>query len=103
MRVAFWSVAVLFACGAETPSVTPISGPEGQSGWLQVNCPRNPHKCHELASEYCPGGYDVQEFRIGGASRYDSPGAMDEPIGPPGKNGQMLIACRGAAGPAPAH
>ncbi len=97
MRLAFLSlllIAVGSACGSATPSVIPVAGPDGQSGWMQVSCPRDPRKCRELAAETCPDGYNTEDFRLGSASRYASPSAMDEPMGPPDKNDQMLITCK---------
>jgi hypothetical protein len=93
-RSLFALPVVLVACAASAPSVTPVTGPDNQGGWLEVSCRSDHQKCRALANESCPHGYDVQEFRIGGGSRYDSPSAMDEPIGPPEKSGSMLIKCK---------
>jgi hypothetical protein len=97
----FGAILVVAACGPAKPSVMAVVGPDGQAGWLQVNCPHEPKKCREMASDSCPGGYEEQEFKAGsGGSRYSAPSSMDEPIGPPEKRTEMLIMCR-SGGSAP--
>jgi len=72
-----------------------VSGPDGQFGWLQISCPEGRAKCRQLAAESCPDGYDVEDFRFNG-SRYGTTGGLDEQIGPPGRDKQLLVQCRAA-------
>lgn len=81
------------ACGPASPSVTPVRGPEGASGYLEIRCPHDNAKCRELASESCPRGYDIVDFR-GDQDRYTTPDTMSEPLGPPGAGGKILVACK---------
>ena len=84
-------------CGASAPSVTPVTGPEGQTGYLQVTCPGDHKKCRELADESCPHGYDIEDFKVGsGGSRYDSPDSLSENYGSPDKRSSWLFTCRGS-------
>jgi hypothetical protein len=75
----------MIACSAASPSVTPVQGPEGVSGYLEIRCPHDNAKCRELASESCPRGYDVVDFR-GDQDRYTTPDTMSEPLGPVRQN-----------------
>lgn len=86
-------LAASVACGSGGPSVTPVRGPEGSSGYLEIRCPHDNAKCRELASESCPRGYDVVDYR-GNQDRYTSPDSMSEPLGPPGGTGKILVACK---------
>jgi hypothetical protein len=81
------------ACGSASPSVTPVQGPEGASGYLEIRCPHDNVKCRELASASCPRGYDVVDFR-GNQDRYSTPDTMSEPMGPPGAAGKLLVSCK---------
>lgn len=83
----------LVACGSASPSVTPVRGPEGAAGYLEIRCPHDNAKCRELASESCPRGYDIVDFR-GNQDRYTSPDTMSEPLGPPGGSSKILVACK---------
>jgi hypothetical protein len=84
---------VLFACGSSGPSVIPMKGAEGQTGWMSIRCPHDRAKCRELASDACPKGYDVVDSR-GNQDRYTSPDSMSEPVGTPGDNGEMVVSCK---------
>ena len=85
--------ATALACGSAQPSVTPITGPAGQAGWLDIRCPHARAKCRELAADACPRGYDVMDPR-GNQDRYTAPDTMSEPMGRPGDNGEMVVACK---------
>lgn len=83
----------LMGCGSGSPSVTPVRGPEGSPGYLEIRCPHDAAMCRELASESCPRGYDIVDFR-GNQDRYTSPDTMSEPMGPPGSGSKILVACK---------
>jgi hypothetical protein len=80
------------ACDYSGP-VVPVSGPNGQPGWLQVSCKGSPARCRELAAQACPHGYEVLDLR-GDGSRYTSSAGLEDQMGAPGDNGQMIIGCR---------
>ena len=91
------ALVLIGGCAASAPSVTPVAGPEGQSGYLQVTCPGDHKKCRELADAYCPHGYDIEDFKVGSAgSRYDAPDSLSENFGSPDKRSSWLFSCRGA-------
>jgi hypothetical protein len=93
--IGLFAVVFVGGCAASAPSVTPVVGPEGQSGYLQVSCPGDHHKCPELAAQWCPGGYNIEDFKIGSAgSRYDAPDSLDENFGSPERRNNWLITCR---------
>jgi hypothetical protein len=73
--------------------VTPVTGPNGQYGYLQITCRTGHPTCAELAARSCPKGYDIINDREDG-SRYTSPGGLDETLGTPGANGSLLVACK---------
>ena len=92
MRLAFVALAFASACDLSDP-VFPVSGPNGQSGYLQIRCPGDVQHCRDLADKSCPKGYDVVDRR-GDASRYTSVSGLDDAEGAPGENGSMLVACK---------
>ncbi len=95
MRLAFAAFAALglaSACDLNSP-VFPVSGPNGQAGYLQIRCPGDVQHCRDLAATSCPTGDDVVDRR-GDASRYTSTSGLDDAEGAPGENGSMLVACR---------
>ena len=95
LSLGLFAVVFIGGCAASAPSVTPVVGPDGQSGYLQVSCPGDHTKCRELANDSCPNGYDIQDFKVGSAgSRYEAPDSLDENFGSPDKRSHWLIACR---------
>jgi hypothetical protein len=95
MRIAFalaLLAAVSAACDFASP-VVPVTGPNGQYGYLQVSCPGDVQRCRDLAAKSCPHGYEVVDRR-GDASRYTSMSGLDDAEGAPGENGGMLVACK---------
>jgi hypothetical protein len=93
MRIAFATLLGIAACSDLTAQVVPVSGPNGQYGYLQVSCPGDLRRCHDLAARSCPKGYEVVDRR-GDASRYTSVSGLDDAEGAPGENGSMLVACK---------
>jgi len=92
IRCAALLLAATAACDLSSP-VYPVSGPNGQSGYLQIKCPGDVQHCRDLAAQSCPKGYEVVDRR-GDGSRYTSGSGLDDAEGLPGENGSMLVACR---------
>lgn len=73
--------------------VTPVGGPGGQYGWLQIRCPKGPRSCHDIAAKACPKGYEVADRRWD-SSAYTAASGMDDAAGAPGDDGSMIVACK---------
>jgi hypothetical protein len=73
--------------------VTPVTGPGGEYGWLQIRCPKGPRDCRALAAKACPRGFEVADRRWD-SSAYTAAAGMDDAAGAPGDDGSMIVACK---------
>jgi hypothetical protein len=88
------ALVLMAGCAELSQDVTPVSGPSGNAGWLQVRCPNGGvRRCRELASKACPRGYEVADRRWDGAA-YTSVSGLDDAAGAPGDDGSMIVACK---------
>ena len=85
-------IAASTACNLDQP-VTPVNGPGGQYGWLQIHCTKGPRSCREIAAKACPRGYEVADRRWD-SSAYTAASGMDDATGAPGDDGTMIVACK---------
>ncbi len=87
-------LALFAGCAELSSPVSPTIGPAGESGWLQIRCPKGGvRECRQLASKTCPRGYEVADRRWD-SSAYTAVSGLDEASGAPGEDGSMLVVCK---------
>jgi hypothetical protein len=59
LRGGAWVVLVVASLGCHTTRATYMQGPDGQYGWVAVDCSGAQSACYARAARECPYGYDI--------------------------------------------